>query len=250
MPVYTPTTPRVLARDKAPPMFRPGNQANLEPAVPLNPSPTQSFVPGLGQVRSANSAHTGLDAQTEAELDVMKLTAEKQGQAQIQRARAQVRMLEAQIARNNAKAERAKVTGRPLPRGELRRIMDENTNAKAKLRQLSAILKNAGSQGGGQTLPPWKRLPKVMPRKGRQFRPLAATRSMSVPTPDPLMYEPAGISLQQNRSKIMDMQKNIQPVSAMNGLGITQYVPAPVLLAGVAGVGLYFILRAQKRKRG
>jgi len=242
MPMYTPTTQHVAARDnRVPPMFRPTNQANLEPASSINFSATQNMLPGMGSVRRGNEMTSGINPDEEAEFTRQVRNAEVTRKRAKKATRTEAGRLKRRIQEVKARLDRAVATGQEPP-----------ANAMAELNQLQAKLqwlgrmKQAEKEHGSAEQMPFKRrvhLPRVH----------APT------TPDPEAYASTGISHQKNRGQILDMQKNIQPVESyaaaarsrrrfyrrrgggFNGVGSIEY--RPLVVGGLIIAGLFAINR-------
>ena len=212
--MVTPTTPQVIAAERVPPMFRPNNQANLVPAQPLNPAASQSFLPGLGQVRSGNVVSSnGLDPVGDEELAQWSEQAAKGRSRSYFKAKAAVAMLNRQKAAIQAKIDGAAARGVPLPRGELIKLRRMLRQIDLRVAAIWRTLRR--QQGGGLVAPPWRRRARY--RRGRRLRPLIAIDAPV--TPDPLQLEPPGISYQTGQDTLRAMQASVSPVTAMDGLG-------------------------------
>lgn len=230
MPMYTPTTSRVRATETTPPMFRPCNQENLVPTDPLNPSPSQSFMPGLGAVRSGNlPGGNGLDPSGEEQLAAWRRTQVAQAQIASGSAKEEAKILMRELAKIRARLQSSSATGIPLPRAEILQLKMEENRLLRRLEMLSP--KTRKVQSGGAVLPPWKRIPMI-----------------DAPvTPDVMKYASPGISTQQGRAQILAMQKNIQPVRPMNGVG---EFPAKEVAVGAGLLGIIGVLYYLNKKRG
>lgn len=257
MPLYTPTTPRVVASDRTPPMFRPTNQSQLVPAMPANPAASQSFLPGLGAVRSGNTMATGLDQAGDEELaqwDKRLARKQKQVKAGI---KTRARALQHKLTALEAKLDSAKVTGTQIPADKLAYLKDMRDRVKEALRALNRGIQ-VEAQGGGTAAAPWQRqalyMRKIPKMRGgtREMRPMRMYKEMSPPTPDPLKYEPAAFS-SQKRGKILDMQANVQPIRSIDGLGdIVSWATGSTLGIpnwGLAAGGGALLLLLMRRRR-
>lgn len=225
MPMFTPTTTRVMATERTPPMFRPGNQANLEPALPANVSPMQDMLPGMGEVRSGNAMVTGLAA------------SEKEIAAQVVAER-ESRTPKSWLGRSSDFGSAYASAQAALQVAQERNDSAGIRNAQQRLRmikrQADAKRQQAEVQkGGAVALPWWKRGTRVFNRNQNTYAPRIPSR-FSPPTPDPLKYEPAGISHQKGMRKIMAMQANIQPVVSYRALEAQDRMKA------IQGLGNWF----------
>lgn len=234
MPMYTPTAPRVTTRgDDVPPMFRPSNQANLEPAEALNPTPSQSFLPGLGEVRPGNASGTGLDPKGEEALAQLRRRTQQAQKRSAQQINSRVKQLEAQMAKAQAKIDQAKATGVPLPRQRVRELR----NAQDRARKIIAYLRKhtQKTQAGGSVLPPWQRKP--LYKRDLQTRPLQQMRLID---PDRELSAP------QTR------QASVEGLAGVDGFtdwltDTTAGVPNWAFLLG--GGGLLTIVAMRKRRK-
>lgn len=231
MPLYTPTAPRVKTNgDRTPPMFRPDQQARLVPTEASNPSPTQSFLPGLGQVQSGNQVSTGLDPEGEEVLSQREKQAARAQRASAQQLKDKVQWLEQKVAQVDARIDQAKATGLPLPRQRIRRLR----TAQQKAREMISYLRKHISQvqGGGTILPPWKRRP-------RYSQPVLRSRPIQ--------------PLQANRERHLSATETT-PAQGVEGLtdwmvDTTAGVPNWAFLAGGGGLLAVAALKMRKKKR-
>ena len=248
MPVYqTPTTPRVLARERVPAMFRPGNQAIMEPADASNPAASQSFLPSLGLVRSGNGYD---DNALAAEGDAFSRMV---GQKRAEDANNQQRAahLRQKLAQLDAQIQGSAASGQDMPAATLRRLQER------RRRILNILADTSGQaarnqQAGGTALAPWQRKPR-MAKRVAQYRKLPWIKSPA--TPNPEAYASKGFSAQKNRAQILAMQQNVQPVKTMSTVDgwfqdeMIPGVPNYMLAAGGGVLALALALRLRRRRR-
>lgn len=246
MPVYqTPTTPRVLARERVPAMFRPGNQANMEPAQASNPAASQSFLPSLGTVRSGNGYD---DNALAAEGDQFARMVNQRRSAQVQD-RQRVAQLRKRLAEIEAQIEGAAASGKDMPAARLRELRER------KRRILNMLADTSGrdarnQQAGGNALAPWFRRPKRANKRFKQYRKLPWVQSPA--SPDPEAYASRAFSAQKNRRQILAMQNNVQPVKQMDGWLEDEMIPGVpnYMLAAGGGVLVLALLLRRRRSAG
>lgn len=229
----TTTAPHVLATDRLPPMFRPGNQARLVPSMATNRSMTNSMLPGLGNVRSGSSlTDNGLASGENAAVASWVINRQQVSRArQAHQAQDAIRQ---QIARVSARLQAASITGKALDPAIYQKLSRELAHLHAV--QLRNAQAGAMSVAEAQRLhvQPWNQVPVVM----------------SPATPDPLVAEPAGISYQRNQQHIMNVQRQISPVRPINPLqGLADLMPSTksLLVLGVAAAGVLLVTRKKRR---
>lgn len=229
----TTTAPHVLATDRLPPMFRPGNQARLVPAMAANRNVTNSMLPGLGNVRCGNGlSDNGLAA---AENDsVASWVVNRTQVARAKQAQAAQDQIRQQIAKVSARLQAASITGKALDPAIYQKLNRELAHLHAS--QLRTARAAAVSTAEAQRLhvQPWNQVPVVM----------------SPATPDPLVDEPAGISYQRNQQHIMNVQRQITTVRPINPLqGLADIMPSTktMVLLGVTAAGILLITRKKRR---
>lgn len=228
--MVTPTTPHVMARDDgAHPMFRPGNQANLVPAEPTNWSATQAI--DVAGARRGNPMGTGLVPQDEATFaSQMRFIQQKRDQRK-QAMTGHVAQLQKELRSVEVRINKARATGRDPAAADRRkaRLLRNRLQALANIQQAEA------KQAAKKSTMPFHRGARIKQR-------------FSPPTPDPLIYEPVGISHQKNLAKIKDMQDNIQPVRSwasvarQDGIrGLGELATQPLVLGALTIGALYYI---------
>lgn len=232
-----------MGQERIPAHFRPSNQANMVAAEPLNPSASQSMMPGLGMVRSGNEVtDNGLAPLENAEIHKQIIAQDKQTRAKkLQGALTKIGQEMAQIT---ADLDQLKTKGDRANTAVLRRKAAKLEQLKAKaerIKEAITIIKTGKPTGGYRNRPlptarhnllepwkrpaKWKRKDKWVGRDGHRFKQVPEAVPLShvyaPPTPDPLVFEPGakapGLS-QQERAKILAMQANIQPVQSMDGI--------------------------------
>lgn len=258
----TPTTPHVAATDRTPPMFRPGNQARLEPAQPLNPSASQSMLPGLGAVRSGNGFNdNALHAKDGQEFAAM-VNKRRAWAGQ----RQNIKQLKRKLAEVELQLQAPSATGQSLPSSKLRELQ------AAKRRLIAAIAAHGrtDNQPGAVDVAPWQRKKKVRTPKMVQHKSLPTVPGPK--TPSALDYEPGAFSAQSGMRKLKAMQANVQPVVPMRQMAFAERakslgkpsaapldgwleeetipnVPNWALAAGGGGLILLLLLKKRRRSR-
>lgn len=241
--MISPTTLHVMGRERIPAQFRPGNQANMVAAEPTNPSASQDMLPGMGYVQSGNAVTDNGLAPLQSR-EIHKQIVKQDRVTKAKKADAQLQKLNAKIAEITVAVDSLRVKG---DKANTSIIRDKRANLAALQKQV-ARLQHARDLLLGRTdatvpgeghgnyrnkpirarrhnmLQPWKRVARWrkghrwLSRRGHQFAQVPKAVQMSrvwgPSTPDPLNEEPAGISTQSNRAKILAMQANIQPVES------------------------------------
>lgn len=246
-PATTPTTPHVLARERVPAMFRPSNQANMEPAQASNPSATQSFLPSLGNVRSGNGYDDNALA-AEGESFTRMVNKKRVVDTVKQESAGELRKRLAQI---ESQIQGAAARGQDMPARKLKQLQERK-------RQILVQLANMGGhqariQHGGRALPPWEMGAKI--KRFSQYKKMPWRQAPA--TPPALNYEPVGVSSQQNREQILAMQQNIQPIkrmkqspaAAMEGWATDEMIPGVPNYVLAAGGGLLAVLLLSRLRR-
>lgn len=250
MPMFspqTPTTPHVLARERVPAMFRPGNQANMEPAQASNPSATQSFLPSLGDVRSGNGYDDNALA-AEGETFTRMVNKKRVVDAIKQESAGELRK---QLAQIESQVQGAAARGQDMPARKLKRLQERKRQILIKLASMNGH--QARIQHGGRALPPWEMGAKI--QRFHQYQKMPWRRSPA--TPPALDYEPVGASTQKNRQQILAMQQNVQPVkrmkqspgAAMEGWVTDEMIPGVPNYVLAAGGGLLAVLLLSRLRR-
>jgi len=243
----TPTTPHVLARDRTPPMFRPANQANLEPSQAANFSATQNMLPGMGSVNSGNDpSNHGLGPDDAEFTRIMQREEQRKATAKARANSAESAVLR-QIQEVKSTLDRAAAQGRQMPPRAARRL----NMLQAKLQWIRRSRRAEAEQSKGSSQMPFHRGARIMPSV------------YSPPTPDPLQYEPIGVSHESDRGKILAMQSSIQPVTrygadarqrsrfyrrrggGFNGLG--NLAEQPLVVGGLIIGGLWLMHKSKGR---
>lgn len=238
MPLFTPTTNRVLATDDLPPQFRPGNQARLEPSEATNFSPVQDMLPGMGEVRSGSPMSTGLAPEEEADFKRAVNGAKRQANG----ADNVLKKLQARIQTLTAQIQAADQQGIENKAANLRRELKALLKKAEYVAQRGQIARNATKKA---MQPYWMRASAL-----RTMRPQQAIKHMQSPaTPSALDYEPVGFSAQKNRAKILAMQANIQPVQQMSGIWTDELIPGVPNWTIAAASGGLILLMVLKKKR-
>lgn len=223
----TPTTTHVLGRERIPSMFRPGAQARLVPTEPLNPAASQDMLPGMGDVRSGNSVTDNGLAPRESEMLHRQVVAQHIERlagtlnAQVKQAQEQMIALQAEVDAIKAKGDRANSSVIQRKKAALAQLKQKVLDLQQRRAQIIGGARPIPGQMRQNLLPPWQRMGifkwkrRWIGREGSQFLEATPMQMVAAPaTPDPLRYEPTGISYQKGQGRIRDMQLNIQPVES------------------------------------
>lgn len=228
----------------------------MVPAEPLNPSASQSMLPGLGVVRSGNGFND----------NALQAREGRQFAQQVNKRRAwagkqqDIGQLKRMLVGIEAKLQSASATGVAIPAKELRQLQTMKKKILTKITEIG----RTDNQAGGTVLPPWQRAQKVKSAQMVQHRSLPTVRGPA--TPDPLKEASYAFSSQRNRPQIRDMQANIQPVVSMRQMqfaeraraasmdGFTDWfggelIPNVPNWAMATGGGVLLLLLMKRRRR-